>query len=189
MRADLNDGTRETGPFGVKAGMVPRRSFVLNGRTIHVAGMCETFRQEYGSTDVRPRLIHDDGTQSDLLMRSLHRALTKGGASWRIVEPDAGPPLAADAEEGDTRTGTTCILHSPSDEPRIEARRSMPHEIGMTGGSIERRIATARLKPTYLTADVEITRTDKLIHVDRSRFKTLMGGIFDATRTEIEVVD
>ena len=189
VQADLDDGTRETRPFGLKAEIAPGRFFVLNGQKVYVAEMGETFRQDYGDTDARLRLVYDNGTQSDLLMRSLQRALTKDDAGRRITEPNAGPLFTADAEEGDTQTGTIYVLRSLSDDSRIKERRDLLHKIGVTGGSVERRIANAKLEPTYLMADVEIASTYKLIDINRGRLETLLHRVFDAARMDIEIMD
>ena len=189
VQNELDRGMRETRPFGVKAEIVPGRFFILNGQKVYVAEMGEAFRQEYGDTDARLRLVYDNGTQSDLLMRSLQRALTKDEAGRRITDPHAGPLFAAKAEDGDAETGTIYVLRSLSGDPRIAERRDLLHKIGVTGGSVERRIANARLEPTYLLADVEIVSTYKLMNVNRARLETLLHRVFDAARMDIEIVD
>ena len=44
-----------------------------------------------GRTDARLRVIFDNGTESNMLMRSLQRALHKDEAGRRITDPVAGP--------------------------------------------------------------------------------------------------
>jgi hypothetical protein len=51
----------------------------------------EKFISDYGRPDRRLRLIYDNGTESDLLIRSFQRALYKDKASRRITTPDHGP--------------------------------------------------------------------------------------------------
>ena len=189
VQAELDAGTRETRPFGVKAEIVPGRFFVLNGQKVYVVEIGETFRQDYGDNDARLRLVYDNGTQSDLLMRSLQRALTKDEAGRRITDPHAGPLFAARAEDGDTETGTIYVLRSLSDDPRIKERRDLLHKIGVTGGSVERRIANAKLDPTYLMAEVEVASTYKLLNVNRARLEALLHRVFNAAQMEIEIMD
>lgn len=189
VQDDLDRGVRETRPFGVKAEIAPGRFFVLNGQKVYVAELGETFRQDYGDTDARLRLIYDNGTQSDLLMRSLQRALTKDEAGRRIIDPNAGPLFAAEPEDGDAETGTIYVLRSLSDDPRIAERRDLLHKIGVTGESVERRIANSKLEPTYLLAKVEIVSTYKLMNINRARLETLLHRVFDAARLDIEIMD
>ena len=52
-------------------------------------------------SDARLRVIYSNGTESDLLLRSLQRALYKDEAGRRITDPSAGPLFADQSEEGD----------------------------------------------------------------------------------------
>ena len=51
-------------------------------------------RTPQGRTDARLRVIFDNGTESNMLMRSLQRALYKDEAGRRITDPVAGPLFA-----------------------------------------------------------------------------------------------
>jgi hypothetical protein len=110
-------------------------------------------------------VIFDNGTESDLLVRSLQRALNKDKASRRITEPDLGPLFSDEEEEGDQQTGYIYILRSKSEHPFVAEHRSVIHKIGVTGGDVKARIATAKKDPTYLLADVEVVATFKLSNI------------------------
>ena len=49
--------------------------------------------------DSRLRVIYDNATESDILMRSLQRALYKDEAGRRITDPIAGPLFAERADD------------------------------------------------------------------------------------------
>ena len=91
-------------------------------------------------------MIYSNGTESDLLLRSLQRALYKDEAGRRITEPDAGPLFGGEAEEEDAASGTVYVLRSLSENPTVAAHRDVLHKIGVTGGDVKRRIADARLE-------------------------------------------
>ncbi len=59
----------------------------------------------------------------------------------------------------------------------------------MTGGNVPRRIANARLDPTFLLADVEIVTAYELHNIARSRLENLIHRIFGAARLHIEITD
>src|SRR6201999_1521302 len=80
-------------------------------------------------------------------------------------------------------------LGSSSDHPLVAANREILHKIGVTGGSVERRIANARLDPTYLMADVEIVATYELYNINRAKLETLIHKVFGAARLEDEIRD
>ena len=80
VQKELDSGLRSTRPFGIKAEIQPGRFFILGRQKAYVAEMGEMFRQEFGDSDARLRVIFDNGTESSMLMRSLQRALTKDAA-------------------------------------------------------------------------------------------------------------
>jgi hypothetical protein len=63
------------------------------------------------------------------------------------------------------------------------------HKIGVTSGDVERRIANAKLDPTFLMADVEIVATYELYNVNRAKLEYLIHRIFDPARLDVEIKD
>src|SRR5207244_3108993 len=112
----------------------------------------ETFRAPNGELDARLRVVYSNGTESDLLRRSLQRALYKDEAGRRITEPTAGPLFADEAADGDQASGTIYVLRSRSDHPIVAANRDLIHKIGVTNMNVNQRIAGAKLQPTFLMA-------------------------------------
>ena len=149
----------------------------------------EPFTNEHGDIDARLRVIFDNGTESNLLMRSLQRALQQDAAGRRIIDPVAGPLFTDQNEEGDEASGIVYVLRSKSDHPAVAANRDVLHKIGVTGGDIARRIANARLDPTFLMADVEIVATYELYNINRTRLENLIHRIFGPARLDIEIKD
>ena len=164
VQKDLSSGLRTTRPFAKDAGLSKAeikagQFFILGGQTAYVASVGEPIRAPNGDADARLRVVYSNGTESDLLLRSLQRALYKDEAGRRITEPVAGPLFANNEEDGDEVSGTIYVLRSKSDHPTVAAHRNILHKIGVTGGNVERRIASARLDPTFLMADVELVAT------------------------------
>ena len=163
VQKELSVGLRQTRRFERKSEIAPGRFYILGGQKAYVAAMEEPFTNEHGNVDARLRVIFDNGTESNLLMRSLQRALHQDDAGRRIIEPAAGPLFSDQNEEGDEASGTIYVLRSKSDHPVVAAHRDVLHKIGVTGGDVARRIANARLDPTFLMADVEIVATYELV--------------------------
>jgi hypothetical protein len=189
VQQDLNTGARTARPFGKKAEIEPGRFFILGGQKAYVADMGERFMQDYGDSDARLRVIFDNGTESNMLMRSLQRALTKDEAGRRITDPNPGPLFANVSEEGDAASGTIYVLRSQSDLPVIADNRELVHKIGVTGGSIHKRIANAKLEPTFLMADVEVVASYELYNINRTKLENLIHRIFAPARLDIEIKD
>lgn len=194
VQADLERGARTTRKFVKDAGFLKAeiqagQFFVLGGQTAYVARIGEPIKAPNGETDARLRVIYSNGTESDLLLRSLQRALYKDEAGRRITEPSAGPLFEDQTADGDQASGTIYVLRSMSDTPVVAANRDILHKIGVTGGSVERRIANARMDPTFLMADVEIVATYDLYNINRGKLETLIHKIFGAARLEVEIMD
>jgi hypothetical protein len=175
VQKELSAGLRQTRRFERKSEIAPGRFYILGGQKAYVAAMEEPFTNEHGYIDARVRVIFDNGTESNLLMRSLQKALQQDPAGRRIIEPSAGPLFADQSEEGDEASGIVYVLRSRSDHPVVAAHRHVLHKIGVTGGDIARRIANAHLDPTFLMADVEIVATYELYNnINRTRLENLI---------------
>ncbi|WBY17090.1 GIY-YIG nuclease family protein [Erythrobacteraceae bacterium WH01K] len=190
VAADIASGALETRKFELKSEIQAGRFFVVGGQIAYVADMGETFTTDHGRSDARLRVVFDNGTQSEMLMRSLQRLLNADGdAGRRVVEDDAGPLFSREREEGDQASGTIYVLRSKSDHPLVSEHRDLVHKIGVTDMAVEKRIAGARLQSTFLMADVEIVATYKLSNMNRTKFENLIHRFFADAALDIEVLD
>jgi hypothetical protein len=189
VQRELNAGLSQTRRFERKSEIASGRFYILGGQKAYIAAMEEPFTNEHGNVDARLRVIFDNGTESNLLMRSLQKALQQDPAGRRIIDPSAGPLFSDQNEEGDEASGTVYVVRSKSDHPAVAANRDVLHKIGVTGGSVERRLANARFDPTFLMADVEIVATYELYNINRTRLENLIHRIFGPARLDIEIKD
>lgn len=189
VRRELEGGMRQTRPFEVKAEIDVGRFFIVGGQMAYVAEKGEEFTQEYGDRDARLRVIYDNGTESNVLMRSLQRALNKDEAGRRITEPGAGPLFADTSEDADIESGTIYVLRSKSPLPYVAENRDIIHKIGVTGGKVETRISAAKNDPTYLLADVEVVATYELYNINRVRLEALLHRFLTPARLDLELPD
>nr|WP_313980957.1 GIY-YIG nuclease family protein [Iodidimonas nitroreducens] len=189
VQKELESGIRMTRPFEMKAEIQPGRFFIVGGQKAYVAEMGELTLTDQRRTDARLRVIFDNGTESNMLMRSLQRALNKDDAGRRITNPVAGPLFADHTIDGDEASGTIYVLRSKSDHPLVAKNRDLVHKIGVTNMSVEKRIAGAHLQPTFLMANVEIVATYELYNINRTKLENLIHRVFDKARLDIEIKD
>ena len=194
VQKQLDSGSRETKKFRKDAGFVKTdikkgQFFILGGQTAYVAEVGEFFPAPNGSTDARLRVIYANGTESDLLLRSMQRALYKDETSRIISNPGAGPLFSGTVEDEDASSGTIYVLRSKSDLPVVKDNRDVLHKIGVTSGKVERRIANAKIDATFLLADVDVVATYELFNINRTKLENLIHRIFDSARLDIEIKD
>lgn len=189
VQQEIDGGIRQTRDFELKAEITLGSWFIVGGQKAYVAEVGEVFTNPQGRTDARLRVIFDNGTESNMLMRSLQRALNKDEAGRRITDPAAGPLFAGKNEEGDQASGTIYVLRSKSDHPLVAANRNIVHKIGVTNLAVAQRIAGARLQPTFLMADVEIIATYELFNINRAKVENLIHRVFGPARLDIQIMD
>jgi len=186
---ELKSGIRETRQFGQDASIEQSNFFILSGQTVYVAEVGETFKAPNGDNDARLRVIYSNETESDILLRSLQRALYKDETGRRITEHDAGPLFRDTWDTDDVESGTIYVLRSKSQNPFVAEHRELIHKVGVTGGKVEARIANAVHDATYLLADVEIVATYKLAGINRNKLEALLHRVFAPAQLDLEIKD
>lgn len=186
---DLKSGVRKTLRFGRDASIETGNYFIVGGQLAYVAEIGETIKAPNGESDARLRVIYANGTESNLLRRSLQRALYKDDTGRRVTDPDMGPLFGNAPEPDDIESGTIYVLRSLSSHPFVAEHRELIHKIGVTGGKVEARIANAEKDATYLLADVEVVATYKLHNLNRTRLENIFHRLFGAAQLDLTIED
>ena len=189
VRADLKSGARVSRRFREDAGIRQGEFFILGGQVAYVAETPGDYTTEHGHAQGRLRVIFDNGTEGDPLLRSFQRALYKDEGGRRITDPSLGPLFGGQFEDGDTESGTIYVLRSKSDAPEIAPYRDLLHKIGVTGGDVEARIAQAATDATFLLGEVEIVATYRLAGIDRFKLEGLLHRVLAPARFELTIPD
>ena len=189
VERELKSNVRKTLRFGRDASIAYGNFFIVGGQLAYVAELGDTIKAPNGESDARLRVIYANGTESNLLRRSLQRALYKDDTGRRITDPDMGPLFGDSPEPDDIESGTIYVLRSQSTHPFVAEHRELIHKIGVTGGKVETRIAGAEKDATYLLADVEIVATYKLHNLNRTRMENIFHRLFGAAQIDLTIED
>ena len=189
VERELKSNVRKTLRFGRDTSIAFGNFFILSGQLAYVAEVGEGIKAPNGESDARLRVIYSNGTESNLLRRSLQRALYKDDTGRRLTDPDMGPLFGDSPEPDDIESGTIYVLRSQSTHPFVAEHRELIHKIGVTGGKVETRIAGAAKDATYLLADVEIVATYKLHNLNRTRMENLFHRLFGAAQIDLSIDD
>jgi hypothetical protein len=200
VQADLESGRQSTESFKTSTRTQISKGdwFILDGQKALVADAGEWFTPEHGERDRRLRVIFANGTESDLLLRSLRRALNRDENSRRIIPPqpdsdedfsDAGPLFSGELDDSDQASGSIYVARSLSDHPFVQENREVLHKIGLTTGDPERRIAGAKKAPTYLMAAAELVAVYRLANINCKAFESLLHKFLARARIDMKLAD
>ena len=148
-----------------------------------------------GKRNARLRLIFENGTEGENLLRSLATELYKDPSGRRISNPAAGglfeegaPQLLNVAPTGQL-SGCVYVVKSLSDSPAVRALEGRLYKIGFTSGELEDRIRGAKDDPTFLFAPVQPVRKYDAYNINVGRLETLLHRFFAEARWDIELPD
>jgi hypothetical protein len=191
VQAEIKTGLRQSQSIGAGSRAIEAGDFfVLDGITLYVAEVGAPLKTTAREVDRRLRLIFANGTESNLLLRSLQRAFYNDPAARRLASPEGGQlSFSGDLEPDDVESGTIYVLRSLSTDPYVAQHRDLIHKIGVTGGKVETRIANAEHDSTYLLAKVEVVATYKLAGINRTRMENLFHKLFASARLNITIND
>ena len=162
--------------------------YVLNGILVYlksVDGEVSTYKYESGDRDRfdgRTVCVFDNGTYSEMLFRSLDKALQKDG--YGISDLIEAANSDQTITENDLSLGYIYVLRSMRPEFRQDKNI---FKIGCTKTSVSERIKNAKNEATYLFADVEIVATYRCYNVSSMEVEQSIHTFLDAVRLDISI--
>ena len=141
--------------------------------------------------DGRSRVIYEDGTESNILFRTIGKNITKNG--YVITELNDGKELSSfskpdQVDNEDLAQGWIYILTSKSEEERISSVDNL-YKIGFSTTPVEERVKNAKHESTYLMADVNIVATYKVYNINVKKLEYFIHQFFAAARFHVIVGD
>ncbi len=148
-QAELRAGKRRLVPFKNEQEIRQESFYVLRGVLTYVASEGER-RKERGRVNARLRCIFENGTEADLLLRSL------GSQLYRFGKQVTDPAEKTDREVIEnlgSAVGYVYVMQSLSDDPQVVEIPDL-HKIGYTAQDPSERAAGAKQSSTFLGAEV-----------------------------------
>ncbi|CAM4342204.1 GIY-YIG nuclease family protein [Paenibacillus alkaliterrae] len=185
-QVDLASGERKLLPFKNEQQIERNCYYVLKGVLLYVADVGKR-KMEKGKVNARLRCIFENGTESDMLLRSLSAELYKHG---RRVTEHVGKLLNEfnNISEEDEETGYIYILESKSRNSEIQSINNL-FKIGYSKIRVEERIKKAEQEPTYLMAPVSIVSVYQCYNMNPQKLEQLLHNFFGNTCLNIDVYD
>lgn len=144
--------------------------------------------------DGRTRIVFENGTMSNMLYRSLDKALLNKGNDGKLVShtyEEIDNELFNNANavnEEDLATGWIYILKSKSTQSEIASITNL-YKIGYSTVPVVERIKNASKEATYLMSDVHIVEAYKTYNMNAQKFESLIHRFFADVCLNVDIFD
>lgn len=141
--------------------------------------------------DGRTVTIFENGTVSNMLFRSLGKAIYKNGKIVTNTDEGIYSQLKENfntVKEEDVQSGWIYVLKSKSENPDIQNLENL-YKIGFSKNPVQERIKNASKEATYLFADVEIIDSRVCYNVSIQKLENLLHRFFAEACLDIDLYD
>jgi len=186
--ADLVSGESELKKFTGEQQITAGHFFILHGVMVYVADVGDKEKKR-GKVNARLKCIFENGTESNMLLRSLATELYKDESGRRVLDiaKDYDPELEQITSE-DKVTGYIYILRSLSDDPKIKGINDL-YKIGYSTQSVAQRLQNASQEPTYLMSEVRLLSEFETYNLNPQKLELLLHTFFAECCLDIDVFD
>jgi len=183
---DLRNSNRKIIKFQSEQNIEQGDFFILKGVMIYIAHKGLLFEKK-GKKNSRLRVIYENGSESNLLMRSLSRELYRDGK--RISESNKSlVEKFSNITKDDKQNGYIYILKSLSRDDRIITKKDL-YKIGFSSIDVRQRIKKAKNDPTFLMADVKIVSVFEVYNVNPHKLEQLIHKFFGNSCLDMDIID
>lgn len=196
VQKDLANGKRKLVEF--KMGNLRENTFYVHNGVLFLLKEINISKKDHYRADGtrvredgRTRCIFENGTESNMLKRSVEKLLYANGKTVsenadRVA--DTFIEKFSNINENDQESGYIYILKSKSEKPEIKAIQNL-YKIGFSTVEVEERIKNASQEPTYLMADVRIIMTFKCYNMNTHKLEQLLHTFFGKACLSIDIFD
>ena len=165
--------------------------FILNGLFCLVDSIIKEDTGESKRENPRLRVIFENGTEIDLLKRSLTRALYKDKHGRRVnFDPNLFANGSISISHKDKPTGYVYILSSETKAPALAQLKAAGKlvKIGYSTQDVHERIKNASKDPTYLEAPVNILASIQCFNLNPQKFENLIHAFLHKQRLGMTLI-
>lgn len=197
VQCELATGKRKLLPFTDKGEqLVDGAYYVLDGVLLKMVKVRFTSEEKTVNgqryrKDGRTYCVFENGTESNMLYRSLAKALYKDGYIVTDTEAETHARFAtgfAGVSETGTQTGVIYVLRSLSSNPAILELPYL-HKIGFSSQAIAQRLKNAVQEPTYLMAEVEVVAEYQTYDLNPQKLELLLHTLFAEACLNLDIFD
>jgi len=141
--------------------------------------------------DGRTRIIFENGTESQMLYRSLYKILLTNGKAITNTSESINNELQKNFNNitaEDEESGFIYVLKSLSKNENILSINDL-YKIGFSNIQVEERIKNAEKEPTYLMAPVKIVTAYQCYNMNPQKFELLIHTFFGKSCLNFDIFD
>jgi len=184
--AELKSGKRKSVKFNEKY-LEEGAFFILKGVMVYLAKKEKILRDKNSKLDGRILCIFENGTQSNMLFRSLGKGLYDDG-QYISEHDDRVLDKFSQVTEEDEQTGFIYILKSKSEDDRIKLMKNL-YKIGFSKVDVKERIKNSENEPTYLMAPVTLVSAFECYNMNPHKLEQLLHKFFGKYCLNIDIFD
>lgn len=190
VQSELKSGTRKLVKFN-EQNMQEKTFYVQNGMLVYLEKIFNISKDKNSKLDGRIYCVFENGTESNMLYRSLGKALYENGSAVTHSSDTDEMELIKNAQtitDEDKPTGFVYVLSSLSNDPKIKEIQHL-YKIGYSTIPVQDRIKNAEKEPTYLMAPVRIESEYETYNMNTQKFEQLLHNFFGAACLNVDVYD
>ncbi|HUH18570.1 GIY-YIG nuclease family protein [Albibacterium sp.] len=198
VHRELKEGKRRLLPFSdAERNLKEENFYLVDGLLAYLeVSDAEKVLKENQSGD-RIRLegrtvtVFENGTISNMLFRSLAKAIQKNGKMITNTDNDIEKQLMDNANlacEEALQSGWIYVLRSKSSNPEINAVKNL-YKVGFSKLPVKDRIKNAAKEATYLFADVEVVASYNCYGIEVQALENLLHRFFGAVCLNLDIYD
>lgn len=188
IQAKLKSGDLQHVHFQKELQIREGDAFIMEGVLCLVDEVGEYKEDNFGRPNPRLRIIFENGTESNHLLRSFGRRMYKDKTSRRIIQDaDSVVDSFNNVSHKDKRAGQIYFVTTMSDNPAL---RAIPNliKIGYTEQTVEERTKNAERDTAFLEAPVKILASMECYNLNPNKFESLIHGFLYAQRLRMTLV-
>ncbi len=196
VQKDIKEGQRNLLAF--KLGNLRQGAYYVHNGILFLVEKIDITRKDHYKpdgtrvrADGRTRCIFENGTESNMLKRSIEKLLYANG---NVVTENADQTNEDftnkfnNITDEDEEAGFIYILKSKSDKKEIKEMNNL-FKIGFSKTTVEDRVKNAFQEPTYLMADVRIVMAYQCYNMNPQKLEQLLHNFFGNSCLNIDVFD
>ena len=184
---EIKNGKRKLLKFSKDYNMEKGMFFLLKGMLVYLAEVAEKIKDENGKVDCRLRAIFENGTESNLLLRSLGKELFKNGKRVSELTENSFNNFYK-INDDDLENGYIYVAKSLSEKEEIRSIKNL-YKIGFSQNLPQERVKNAQQDPTFLMASVHLVTYFKCFNISSQKLEQLLHKFFGSACLKIDVYD